>query len=1364
MPVIDSVREVAATAPIDTSVGVAAGVPLTEAQEGIWYASQADPTHPGYNTGHHVELRGALDVSRLARAIDAVLQEAPGLRVQVVDTPDGPRQVSTAHALTLEIVDLTTHADSLGEAVRRMRLDMDRPRALDRDALVVERLYVLGDAHWAWYQGIHHILIDGYGTLLLMRRICEVYAANGPSGVPFGDPVAVRAEDAHYRTSSLRERDRRYWHEQFARAPELVTLSSSHASPARAAYMASAPLPAGLIASVEDIARDIDVPWPDVLVTLIVAYLARHTDGDEMVIGAPYMGRLGTAAARVPTMVMNVLPMRVTIDEHRPVRDLVTAVSAQLRQARRHGRYRSEQLRRDLHLVGGDRHVHGPIVNVLPFEEAVTFPGVESRHVVLGTGPVDDLSIAVRGGAEQRERDGHDRREARLEFEANPLRYTPAEIDAHLVRLSAFLTKAVQAHSLESVLTVTEAEQHQWVEAANATSHVVPDGTLLDLIEATMRHTPDAPAVRADGRTLSYAELDAQSMRVARSLAAAGVRRGDVVAVAVPRSCDLSVALLGVMRAGAAYMPIEADQPAERIAVMIAEARPRLGIVSAAFGMPLPVVLPMYMIEQGVLSGTGPSAIDTSASSTAIEPERPAADTAAYVIFTSGSTGIPKGVVVEHAAIVNRLVWMREHYGIGAQDRILQKTPVTFDVSVWELFLPFVAGALLVMAPPSAHRDPAWLSRIIDDDAITVMHFVPSMLAAFLAEHAEGAGRVTSSLRQVFCSGEALPAELRDRFHACYDAELHNLYGPTEAAVDVTWWPASRDDRTDPVPIGFPVWNTAMYVLDRRLRALPPGVAGDLYIAGAQLARGYLNRPEFTAERFIADPFVSGTRMYLTGDRAAWRADGALTYLGRSDQQVKIRGVRIEPGEIESAIMAVGAYAQAHVVARTMPDGETRLVAYVVPASVAAQTPEAKAAEGARLRTELQRRLPETMVPAHVMLLDTVPLTSSGKLDRKALPMPEQGAGSGRATVTDSERRVAALFADLLQVDATTLRADDDFFLLGGHSLLAARCMLRVRGEWGVKAGIGALFANPTIARFASYLDGYMEQATTARTQSEGLGALVRLADRAREASANAEAPPLFCIHPAGGISWCYAALGRALSGHRATYGVQADLLGETRPASLEQMAGEYVRRIREVQPFGPYHLAGWSVGGIIAQEMAVQLQDAGASVALVALLDAYPSDHWRSAPVPAPDAALDALLLIAGIDPVSMSDSDRSLSSVIALLRQYGHPLGTLSDEALAGVLRVVESNNRLVREHRHRPFNGTLLHLRAALDHRDGSYVAEEWAPYAIRIEAHDLPSVHAHMTSPELAPRVAALIEPHFVDMVDMVDLHVSPGASR
>ncbi|MDV9178579.1 amino acid adenylation domain-containing protein, partial [Streptomyces sp. W16] len=429
----------------------------------------------------------------------------------------------------------------------------------------------------------------------------------------------------------------------------------------------------------------------------------------------------------------------------------------------------------------------------------------------------------------------------------------------------------------------------------NATAHPVPVTTLPELFRAQVARTPDATALVFEGQRLTYAALDARVERTARVLTALGAGPEQTVAVALPRSLELVVALLAVHRAGAAYLPLDPDYPEERLALMVEDARP------------------VYVVRDTL--PTGPEA----QLPTFYDPSSPA-----YVIYTSGSTGRPKGVVVPHEGIVNRLLWMQDAYGLTAADRVLQKTPSSFDVSVWEFFWPLITGATLVVARPEGHRDPAYLARLIREQGVTTVHFVPSMLQLFLEEPAAAD---CTGLRRVMCSGEALPVALTHRFHEVLStAELHNLYGPTEASVDVTAVEIGPDATS--VPIGRPVWNTRTYVLDAGLRPVPPGVPGELYLAGIQLARGYLDRPGLTAERFVADPYgAPGTRMYRTGDLARWNTDGTIEYLGRTDDQVKVRGFRVEPGEIQGVLTTHPSVAHAVVVVR-----EQRLVAYVVPA------------------------------------------------------------------------------------------------------------------------------------------------------------------------------------------------------------------------------------------------------------------------------------------------------------------------------------------------------------------------------------------------------------------------------------------------
>jgi enterobactin synthetase component F len=1026
----------------------------------------------------------------------------------------------------------------------------------------------------------------------------------------------------------------------------------------------------------------------------------------------------------VPAMVMNVLPARIAVDEDVPLPAFVATVARTLREGRRRGRYRGEQIRRDLGLVGASHRLYGPLVNVLPFDELPALPGATTALRILGTGPVDDITLTIRA----------DQAGAglRVEVDANPALYTQAAADGHAHRLAAFIEAALAAPTLAVVPTVTPGELREWVSTVNDTAHDVIEATLTTLIERTMGERPDALALEADGRRLTYRDFDAETSALASALRLNGAGRGAIVAVLLPRSRALVVSLVGTLRAGAAYLPLDPDHPRERIATMLKSSRPRLVLTSAALAALVPADVTTLIVDDDLLSRSERPSAPASAADL---------DDPAYVIYTSGSTGEPKGALITHRAIVNRLEWMRTEYGIGPGDRILQKTPATFDVSVWEFFLPFTSGATLVVAPAEAHKDPSWLARIFRDDRITTTHFVPSMLAVFLADPA-AAGL---SIARVFVSGEALPAALRDRFHQVVRGELHNLYGPTEAAVDVTYWNAGPDDRSAPVPIGRPVWNTQMYVLDARRRALPPETPGDLYIAGVQLAREYVGRPDLTAERFMPDPFNPGRRMYLTGDRAKWRRDGALDFLGRSDHQVKVRGVRIELGEIEAAIRETppgsdpafqnSSLAHVVVIAREDQPGDQRLVAYIVPRD--GETVDAEA-----LRDRLAARLPAAMVPSAFIILSALPVTRNGKLDRRALPAPAWATSRRSPPQTDTERRVARLFADVLGGDALadTISRDDDFFERGGHSLLAAQLMLRLRDAFDVELSLGAVFAHPTVAALAAHVDAVEPQAPL--TAGVGLAPTIHLS--AKDTSGR-PVTQLFCIHPAGGISWCYGTLARALGGDASVIGLQADGLDPHArlPGSLDEMARDYVERLRQLQPEGPVHLCGWSVGGIIAQAMAVRLADLGQEVATLAMLDAYPCDRWRDAPPPDARAALRALLLIAGVDPGSLGDTPLTRDAVIGYLKKSGNLLGYLADDTLAGVVRLVDHNSRLVRTHRHRRFAGDVLYFRAARDHADDGLRPEEWAPYVGGLTVHDVDALHAHLTRSDAIREIAPVL---------------------
>ncbi len=1271
---------------------LATPVALTEAQAGLWFAQRLAPDNPSFNTAHAVWIDGPLDVVAFMAAAHRAAVEAEAFALRFAEGADGqPLQWhDPSHVPLLSVRDLSGETDPASAA--RALMQADRLSAVDptRDRISQQVLFDLGGQRWAWYLRVHHLAADGYGMALFTDRVCALYAGRAGEALP--GLAGVLADDAAYRADPRRAQAGQWWREQMQGAPAGAGLAGTLAASDDALRWVQ-PLDAAFREQLLQASVRWLQPWSDVLAALSAEYLRRMSAADEVVLGVPYMGRLGNASARVPAMVMNVLPLRVAAGEG-SVEDFARGLARQLSQGRKHGRYRGEQLRRDMGLVGAQQRLHGPLVNVQPFYKPLAVTGVQAKLEVLCTGPVDDLTLGFRG-------DGQHLLD--LEIEANPALYSREDVEAHAARLLHFVSAALEAGDIAAVPLASAVEAQQVVHGFNATAHALPQTTLVELLQQGMDRDPHAPALVFGDTTLDYATLEARSFALAAQLRAMEVGPGSVVAVALPRSLELVIALVAVLRAGAAYLPLDLAHPDERLARILSSAQPACVLAAAEVSARLDGVPVLAPDQWTALSFAAPWA-------------DPAPSDAAYVIYTSGSTGEPKGVVIEHRAIVNRLLWMREHYGIRSDDRVLQKTPATFDVSVWEFFLPLLCGATLVVAGPDAHRDPTELARLIRAHAITTAHFVPSMLDAFLAAPASE----DLQLRRVFTSGEALDASLRDRFHGRVQAELHNLYGPTEAAVDVSYWPASAQDRSRPVPIGFPVWNTRLYVLDARMQPLPVGVPGDLYLGGVQLARGYLGRDDLTAERFLADPFLPGERIYRTGDVGRWRGDGAVEYLGRSDHQVKLRGLRIELGEIEAALRELPGMDRVEVLLRQDVPGDARLAAYV-PAALA---------DAVMLRSHLATRVPDYMVPSAFVGVDQWPVTANGKLDRNALPKPPQSEIAGLAPRTPLEQELAMLFAQALGREAA-VAVDADFFSLGGDSLSAVHLLLAIEQRWRCDLGLGALFAQPTVAALATRI------AEPPALADHALGPVISLA------ATDADGPtPLFVLHPAGGIAWNYRTLARALQPARPVYGLQSPALDPKQPlpSSIEAMANDYVQRVVTLQSKGPVHLLGWSVGGILAQAMAVRLHEIGREVGELVLLDAYPSECWRAEPEPDAIAALRALLAIAGHDPEAHPELD-SRERILAFLRRGGSALGSLPDVVLDGVVRAVTGTNRLIREHIHQPFDGTLVHVRAGRDHQTRPQLQSAlWRTHARKVQALELPFLHAELTGRDAVAQLA------------------------
>jgi amino acid adenylation domain-containing protein/non-ribosomal peptide synthase protein (TIGR01720 family) len=997
---------------------------LTAAQAGVWFAQQLDPG-PAFTTAACVDIDGEVDPTVFERALRRTLGEAEALRARFRGTAEAPHQQIVADpSWRLEVLSLDDDA-----AERWISADLAAPIDLAAGPVFAEALIRRGPRRWTWYQRCHHIVMDAYTSALVASRLAAVYTALSegrevpPS--PFGRLADVVAEDAAYRASPKHAADRAFWTSHLA-GVEVPDLASGPARPSATFLRRRVALPAAVGRGLTELGKAAGATRVEAVLAATALYVHRLTGAAETVLGLPMMSRLGSVAARVPVTAVNVLPLRMPVNPGDTVAELIGRVAHEVKAIRPHQRYRGEDIRRDLGLVGGSRRLVGPWVNIKPFGATLNFAGSAGTPRYVSPGPVDDLSITLddRGGDV-----------LELAIDANPARYTPADLDGHTSRLAALLEllATTPATSPTGRLGLVGAP------AVDDTVRPLPAAGLIDLWRAQVARTPAAAAlIEPDGASLSYADLDARVSTLAGVLAARGAAPGRIVACCLPRTADLLVTLLAVQRTGAAYLPLDPDFPADRLAWMLTDSAPavlvtRTGMVSAAdvptllLDRPLPAAAPVGDLAH-------------------------AADDAAYVLYTSGSTGRPKGVVVTRENLVNFLLAMREEVPLGPADRLLAVTTVSFDISGLELYLPLLCGAAVVLAAKEAVRDPAVLAPLVRRTAATVVQATPTLWRALV--DVPGGAAALAGLR-VLVGGEALPPDLAAelRKHA---AEVTNLYGPTETTI----WSTAYRLVCDAVTVGRPIGNTRAYVLDAALRPVPDGFPGELYLAGAGVARGYLGRPSLTAGRFVADPWAPGERMYRTGDLARRRPDGTFDVLGRVDHQVKLRGFRIELGEIEAVLESAAPVTRAVAVIREDRPGDRRLAAYVV----------GTVPDPAALRELVADALPDYMVPSAIVVLDALPTTPNGKLDRNALPAPDYAAGAPEAARTPREELLAGVFAEVLGVAAVGVR--DDFFALGGHSLLAARVAARVRTLLGADLALRDVFDAPTVAGLAARLTG----------------------------------------------------------------------------------------------------------------------------------------------------------------------------------------------------------------------------------------------------------------------------------------------------
>lgn len=1311
-------------------------LPLAPLQQGLLFHSLDDDQRLDVYTVQHVfDFNRPVEARVLRACADEMLRRHPNLRAGFAhEGMDQPVQfIRPAMPAHWREVDLSGHApEELARELTRIRRE-ERERRFDltRPPLIRNVLVHCGRDRSVLVETHHHILMDGWSGTLYIFELLELYRAGGdgsklPPARPYRDYLVWLSRQDMDRAATA-------WREALAGldAPTLVARPDPGRHPVMPRSLETTLRPETTQA-LTSVARRIGITPNSLLCTAWALTLRAQTGRDDIVFGSTVSGRPPEIpdVSSVIGLFFNTIPVRIDPHPDERLVDLFERVHRQQTDLLPFHHVNLAEIQRQAGLgtlfdtLYVLRNTPKDASQVRELEEAV---GLESVSAADATHY--PLTFVVEPG----------------ESTAISLAYRPDLFDDTTVQrlfdraLAAIeaLTSAPEQRVADLDL-LSEEETRAVLEAPNRTERDLPPDTITRLLERTARQFPDRTALVFHGRRVSFAELNGRANRIARLLIERGVEPDTSVALGVPRSVDAVAGLFAVLKAGAGYVPLDLDHPESRLADMLAEAAPPVALVDedSAPKVPVPedtvdVVLGAAGTETA-LAGLSPEDLTDAELLGPVTPE-----TLAYTIYTSGSTGRPKGVAVPLRGLTNMLVNHQERIFdqvIAEQGgrvlRIAHTVSFSFDMS-WEELLWLVQGHEVHLMDEEMRRDSDALTSYCAEHSIDVVNVTPSYCGQLIEDGLLGEdGRHVPCL--VLLGGEAVSDAVWQRLREAPGVLGYNLYGPTEYTINTLG--GGTQDSAAPT-VGAPIHNTRVYVLDSGLCPVPPGVPGELYVSGLGLARGYAERPGATAERFVADPFgPPGTRMYRTGDLVRWGEDGLVDFLGRTDDQIKIRGHRVEPGEIVAVLESHPDLSQAAVLTREDTPGVRRLVAYLVP----------KADRTDRLDTEevrnaLAARLPDHMVPSALVPVERLPLTVNGKLDQVALPAPEWRAGGGRAPADEEERTLCALFAQVLGLDEVGV--EDDFFALGGHSLLAMRLVGKIRSAFDTRLRVGEVLTAATPERIAARLLG-----------AEGGDPLATLLPL----RAGGDRPPLFCIHPAAGFSWSFAGLTAYLGTDQPVYGVQSPgLRGRHGVApDLDGLAAYYLERIRAVQPRGPYHLVGWSFGGQVAHAVATLLQDEGERVGLLAVLDTYPLDGGRrsressAGPEELEQEALSFLLTTSMREVPGDFVPPFSRSEVTEFIREGDGFWGDLDPETLDAVVDTYRENADLMTRATYRVFEGDLLFFTAAgtsreeVDHR-------AWEPYVKgRVIDHRVNSSHDALTGPaaltEVGPVLARALE--------------------
>ncbi|MEN8443422.1 MAG: amino acid adenylation domain-containing protein, partial [Cyanobacteria bacterium J06555_13] len=1036
-------------------------LPLSLGQERLWFVDQLDGENSAYNASVMIRMNGDLNIQALKAALSAIVNRHEILRTSFPCVSNQPTQCIHPEAtFDIELIDLQNIKAGTQEAVLQQQLQESAIAPFDLEIAppIRSNLWQLSVTEHMLLLTMHYIIADGWSMGVLTQELSRLYqdfcAENSPSlpalPIQYADYAVWQRE---WLSPELIDTQLNYWKQQLAGAPQLLQLPTDRPRPNQQTYQGKTKTIELLnVAQTQELETLSQQSGMTLFMTLQAAFstlLYRYSGQSDILMGTSSANRNRSELESLVGFFINTLVLRTRFEDNPSFATLLTQVRETTLEAYQH-----------------QETPFGSVVEALQPKRSLSYSPLIQVQFLLQNAPLEDFKLANLTSTASKLTTVTTKFDLTLsitkthqglvaDWEYSTDLFDESTIERMAAHLQSILSAIIKNPQLtvEELPLLSAAKSDRILFGWNDTATEYNQDQLIHrLFEAQVTKTPDAVAVVFEEKQLTYQELNQKANQLAAYLQRLGVKPDGLVGVCIERSVEMVIGLLGILKAGGAYVPIDPHYPADRIGYMLADSDVSVLLTEKT----VHDALPSHNAQVICLDEGWDSIAKHSQKNANVDV---ASDNLAYVIYTSGTTGNPKGVMNTHHGIRNRLLWMQEAYQLAEGDRVLQKTPFSFDVSVWEFFWTLITGATIVVAKPEGHKDRDYLVNLIAKEKITTLHFVPSMLQVFLqAAHLEKC----SCLKRVFCSGEALPFELTQTFFAKLQCELHNLYGPTEAAIDVSYWQCHADDELQSVPIGRPIANTQLHILDRLLQPVPIGVAGDLYIGGHGLARGYLNRPDLTQEKFIPNPFDSSnaTRLYKTGDVARYLPDGNIDYLGRIDNQVKIRGFRIELGEIEVVLNAHPQIQQTVVIATADKNNDKRLIAYVV-----AQSPIANA----QLRDHLKAGLPEYMVPSAFVVLDSLPLTPNGKIDRKALPEPSGDINRDQdyiAPRTPSEEIIANIFTSVLGLE--NIGVHDNFFELGGHSLLATQLISRLQVAFSLEIPLRELFAYPTVAQLDS--------------------------------------------------------------------------------------------------------------------------------------------------------------------------------------------------------------------------------------------------------------------------------------------------------